>query len=435
MSLIVIIVYIFILVLILRGTYNLDRFSRLFLTAFCVYWAVALCLSLFSMGGLSVPKTETILILVLGVLSFIFGFKRITINSAYDIEGSYRLHDELQRFLNNKVFFGIVLLTSLYTASLYLRFIDVVVLQQISSTSEVRSMFWGDESIYGPLFKTLNDIYLSWFIHIARPLMCYALVYKRNKTFWPLLLFCFTYSGLSGGRIDYVFTILPLILVFGYFKEYNGNGSKKSKRVLLGTVGVVLFLLISWVSLLRSDSSSGGVLDAGTDVATEQIATYSAGPTVAFDYAINHDRVRMLNGYKYGRLTLWSYISPITFILYKAGQYATSKGAMEDFTYYKQIEKVDIGINWNALYTWNLYFYCDLGVVGVILFNFLFGLFIRYLIKRMYKLESICSYLLCSMYISMALLSPVDLFGYFSLMLLYVFIMFWKDRNRQKLLL
>lgn len=84
-----------------------------------------------------------------------------------------------------------------------------------------------------------------------------------------------------------------------------------------------------------------------------------------------------------------------------------------DFVILKQdtwitLSRQNFDKNWNALFSWNFYFYLDFGIVGMIVLPFLFGFLIRKSIYWFYRYQNVSSMMLLSILFLSLILSVLD---------------------------
>ena len=158
----------------------------------------------------------------------------------------------------------------------------------------------------------------------------------------------------------------------------------------------MFFTLIGAITVSRMsnyiDSNDG--IDTKVEATSKAMLSYAVGPISAFDYAVNNNYLERIGGYKYGGLTLAAPELFVYIILNKCGfRYEKS---LDSLVCIKQDEYINVGDEsyWNALYTSLLFYYLDLGWLGIVLFPFLFGLIIRFLIKKFYCTNSVCIFII-----------------------------------------
>ena len=129
--------------------------------------------------------------------------------------------------------------------------------------------------------------------------------------------------------------------------------------------------------------------EEGTRSLNETFLSYSVWPFRAFDYALSHDYIGKAGGYQYGRASFCGMDFLLSSFLKRFGiKYQSSREITNGYLQGTQIA-ISKDKTMNYSYTNAIYHYYDFGVIGIIIFPFLFGLFCRYVIKRFYKERSL----------------------------------------------
>lgn len=391
-----------------------DAFSRLVLLLFGSYWIVSLIGSQFQIQGLFLPKESTIWICLAGVLFFTLGFLCVRIpTSSLSLYKPSILKESIDKVLNSVPFKVTLIIVALFVISQDILMYEVIFVKAAMSGSELRGSVFSEESFYSPLFLFARDVFFSWYIPIIRALLCYSLFFKRNWFTIVMFVLLFGYTVLDAGRFGFVRALIPLIAVIGLFQFAKGKVFLlKKQKIVLWTVLGVAFIFIFLTSALRNSGNRfTNAIQDGWDATTTQMVSYSIGPIVAFDYQINSDFVRSIGGYRYGSISLWPFTTPYFRLQ------TPYKGINPNFVRFREESeknRIVIGTNliWNGLYTWNLNFYSDGGLWGIILLNFLFGFLMRLCIKWTYEQKTVYSFILCTIILSFVVQSALKLFDY-----------------------
>ena len=231
--------------------------------------------------------------------------------------------------------------------------------------------------------------------------------------------YLFGYESLGGGRIGYVRIVLGVAFVAYCLLRTFKNNRRRGYTIAAGGA-VLLFGLLSIVSAARKGEvgTGSGARQLGTEVTLEHLVTYTAGPIAAFDYYLENGLTqKVLGGYQYGNVTLTPLISFVNLFSSRLG--VSFNKSADELIVFKQETMIDLApdINyWNALYTANVYYYSDFGVFGVILFPFLYGLLISWIISKLYKHKSLplvmilsfCMWCMMDSVLDYAFTSPYD---------------------------
>ena len=391
-----------------------DALSRLVLLIFGSFWIFSLIGSQFQIQGLYLPQDSTILICLLGVLFFTIGFLSVNITTGNIAYYNPRvLNASINGLLNNIIFKLSLVISTLFILSQDIMMYNVIIIKAAMSASELRGSVYGDDSIYSPLLRITQGLYFCWYIPIIRALFCYSLFFKRDRYTLLMFLLLFGYTALDAGRFGFIRALIPIIAVIGLF-QYVGRKLQlqKSQKRILWYIFSVAFFFVFMTSMFRmSQQSFKGNVEEGWTTTINHISSYSIGPIVAFDQQIHSNFVNNIGGYGYGSISLWPFITP--YYRFQSGY----KGINPNFVKFREESeenRIIIGDNmaWNGLYTWNLNFYSDGGILGVILLNFLFGFLMRFCIKWIYRQETVYSFILCTLLLSFVIQAPMKLSDY-----------------------
>lgn len=427
----------FFIILVPRCT---DAFSKMVCSFFGGFWAISLIGTQFHIQGLHIPQDTTLLICVMGILCFYFGFISVPISSSVLLRyNSNILKQSIEDLISNRVFQIIVYVATIYIISQDILLMNAIYVDKILMGGNARGTLWDEETLYSPFLRFLISNFFSWFIPIVKGLFCYSLFYKRNRFTIVMLLLLFGFTALDVGRIGFIKAIMPLIAVVGLFQSYKGkiNLSRAQKKLFLAIVSLV-FVFIFVVSTIRNSSNDFvSAISDGWDATIEQVVSYSVGPTVAFDHQIKSDAFHKYVGENgYGSISLWPFMAPYFRL---QTPYRGINPNFVEFREFTEKEKIDVGLrfSWNGMYTWNLNFYSDAGLIGIILLNFLFGFFTRYTIKLTYRHQTVSSFILCTIVMMYVILSPLKLVDYNVIDPVFIFVLLflsYKNRTRNLIL-
>ena len=367
---------------------SLDFTSNRMLKIFAIYWFVSVLLASVGVFDIFEIHTLTYMVVLLGVIFFCFGFIAGGKNRSpiFAIEKD-EVSAQFESLASNIIYRIILIIASIYVSSLLVIFFEKIMFYQ--SLASVRTDFYAAE-LYGPLYSQLNAFFLRPLYLVTLPVFAYLILYKRNWICFLSGYYLVGYESLSGGRIGYIRIALGVLFIaYCLLRTFKNN--KRRGISLLVISGLAIFALLVIVSAARMGSVG---LDkesrqVGLETTTEHIVSYTACPIAALDHSITHNYSSLIGGYQYGKLTLTPVITFINLFTSRIG--FSLSVPLNDLVEYKQSIPIDIApeLDWNALYTANLYFYNDFGVLGVIIFPFLFGLLISRLISQMYKYRSI----------------------------------------------
>lgn len=419
----IVMLFVVLFLFLLRG--KMDSLSFVTLLLFYSYWCLQLILSQFQINGVYLPSWESTLFLMVGVVFFSLGFYsvRITSNTIafYKLNVYEKLRVSVEKLIDNKWFILLLLVSSLYIGSL-----DVYFFNQIAIGQFIRQEGADMAEYYGPTFAKINTYFLSWYIPMMRPVFCYCLLYKR-KWYLPLMaILLLGFEILSGGRIGLIRTFIPVILIIGLFRIQKGFhfNLKQIFFFLLIIIGIY-YGIVALTAFRLGTTDFESVISDGQDYSNDAIVNYFVGPSVAFDQAIHSNIIETTGGYKFGLNVLWPVFSPVIVVFYLLGftDYINGPaGAVSDYIQWHYLS-VGPGTRWNALYTWNIDFFCDADIIGIIIFNFLFGFLVRFLYKWLYTKGTVYNLIIVSLVFVLVLHAPLKLYGLFNLLPLFLYVM------------
>lgn len=349
---------------------NVHKRQKRIIGAFNLFWCIALGISFFTFNGRYAISTEAYFCIILSVLSFNFGFKYSKENKFSNKE----ISNSANYFINSKLINTIIILSTFYIFSLFFTYIDALA---VASAADLRTDFFDEENnLYGPLFLFLNTWLLKPISILLMPLFPMALIQKKYGQAVLYISYLLVYNSLGGGRFGYTQIAWSLYLVC--ICLYQVVKIKLSIRnaliafvVFLGFYGLIALTTASRMANFDINRIN---YDEVLKETNTQLSAYVSGPIAAFSYAIDNNYVKEMGGYQYGKLTLGAFDQVADIAFRKIG--VGYERAIPKLATIKQDSKIEINEDfpmWNALYTSNLFFYLDFGIVGVLVFPFIFA--------------------------------------------------------------
>lgn len=409
---------------------NIDTASKKMLKMFIVYWFISIVLASLRVFDIFEVGIYTFILIFLGIASFVSGYLIIANKRSPTIQMSKDdISSQVEKLSSNVIYRLVVIGASIYIYSLLVIFFDKLLFY--GSLSNVRMDFYTAD-LYGPAFGQINAFILRPLYLVSLPVFAYLVLYKRSWLCLLLGFFLFGYESLGGGRIGYIRIVLAVVFLayclLDTFKEKKIQG-----YIILIVGGLLIFSLISVVSAARMGDvgMDSETRHTGAEKTLEHIMSYTACPIAAFDYSINHGYKELMGGYQFGNLTLTPVTSFINLFTSRIG--LTIPTNLNELIEYKQNTPIMISqeMDWNALYTANLYYYLDFGILGVIFFPFILGLIVSGLVSKMYKYKSLplvmivsyCMWCMMDSVLDNAFHSPYD---FMTLLIMY----FWGTRQK-----
>lgn len=380
---------------------TIDMPSKRILFIFILYWSISIFLFALDKGDFN--SADTTILSLVSFICFIIGFSLFKIPSKFiNIQDNISL--QVEKILNNKIFTAILLILTLYIGNLAITQFKYL---SIYSASELRTAYFDPHSsIFGNKFTVINYWILNPCCIFLSVLWGYCVFYKRTWKLFVIFICLFAYSTLGGGRFNYIrYLILPLILIFYCFnKDYI-----KIKFKYVATSFAIIFIVLNLFSFISGLRSGSNDKEDGEDILVEHLYSYSLYPIHAFDYAIHSNYDEKIGGYKYGLLT-FSFIEDVFFQIgtkiLGANPWETS---LEELVEQKQKTQIRLkGGEWNALYTWNIYFYYDFHILGLIIFPFIFGILTRFFIFKFSSTPNISTLIIIFVFFKFIVFSPID---------------------------
>ena len=364
------------------------KVANRFLLFALILWFICLSLSTINLYDLYEVSTSTYLLLLLDVISFFLGY--CSIRAVSDKGDSSISFDSLLQSRIYKVFLCFCTIVSVYMAVTQYNIIAAYGL------GIIREDFWDIMFERQPFWLAFAYTFiLQGFFFFAIPLLMYCLE-NRSHIFDIICLtvFLFTFSFIAGGRVRFLYIVVGAIFyIISRYKVFRPS-RVSYKLMIIFIAGAVI--AATAMSTLRAGEQevTGDNLSVGWKKNAEQAVTYNTGSFVALDRLLHSSKLDLIGGPYIFRATFggWEeFMSKIGGKLFGKNFDHINKRTV----YYFQDHTVMISndIVFNYAYTNLIYHYIDLGVFGVFLYPFLFGLFIKVLINRMNRTNS--AYLFC----------------------------------------
>ena len=375
------------------------------------YMCITLCISLFNPYNLYKVSTSTYLLICFGFVSFWLGYicnnryyRRIIKNTSYQFE---------TLMSSNKLRIAVIIS---YAIMIYLSVIQFfIILAQgalLSLKVDFFEMVFDNNSILYFFYQCLAFpvFYLSSivfsYVYINRG-------FSKKLIIYLIYVIMFCYVGGKRGYFQtffeiYIITYILSKLELGYNVRQMITSSYKAIIILLMVIVGAAYM----TSLSSGEDLSQDKLLESSDKNAKNLIIYNIGAYRAFDIALKSDYVGKSGGFHYGLATLGGCVE------YYASNSLTRLGVPVETVRastmtFLQNEEIRIGqdTDFNFLYTSFMYFYYDFGIIGIMLFSFLFGYFVRLCINIYKSDKSVGSFcLVCYMFIS-CILFPAGWFN------------------------
>lgn len=366
-----------------------DKLSKTIIMMYLIWWGIWLGLSTFNFYDLFSVQTSIYLLLILNVVMFCIGFLFC---------GALRPKNKINiKCINEKVtkhsgFLKLLILVVFILLYYYLRYKNVVN-SGISSNNRMERFSVGNVFSSGKEILAFN-YFIEPFTYAATIILAYMVIYNeyKNITFILLSLCIFLYAGIGSGRGPIIGILIAMALIF--FIKIIDSGKKmnidnlinkvgKTKKIRLRniffmvSIALIIFVYSAWLTAARLGYKelSMNAIQIGWNEFFKQSVVYFTGPFRALDYGLKVYPQRV--GYLFGRGTFAGIDEIINMALKMIGiSYTSANGIIGGMLQNNQI-LVGYKQSFNYAYTSVMIHYFDLGVLGVIIFPFIYGFFVR----------------------------------------------------------
>lgn len=361
------------------------RLAKAYLLVVLSVWLVPLSISLFNPLGLYEVSIKVYLIISIGIIFFIFGYLSLN-NAKYKLTNVNRLGIVLI-LLNNwrflLVYIGGIALISFLALSQW----QLIVMQEGMGNLKVDffELVFNNNSI---LYFLYQSLLVPLFFFSCSIFTIYLVSGRFSVKLLVVLLYILLFSFV-GGKRGYFSVFLQYFVVSYIIYRYTYVSSLVKKKpislLLISIVGVAMFIGAAFMTSLSTGglSNDRDMIKKGALSNVENLLVYQIGPYRSLDYALNHDYIEKYGGYTYGRSTLGGMIDYYgCSILKMAGISITQARALSMAPLQQNSITIGKDRDWNFSYTSYYYFLFDFGIMGVLLFSFLFGKLVRYSVNK-----------------------------------------------------
>lgn len=334
-------------------------------------------------------EKETMVLLILGLLSLIFGY----ILYCLKFSNKEKSRELAIKPSKNKIIIAILIVFTIVLIYYKLRYDNLIDEYGVSTARLIKFEL-------GMLFRTpLENAAYRYVIEPGITLIIINLAFniamKKVKSVIVLLSFVsiFLYSSIGMGRFTYFdFAIYSMLVILLYYSQNIVLFIKENYKWISLTISLVTLILI-FVTLERLgvDFTDFGSIKNGIEESMNHLLLYFTGPYGIFNYAIENDyRGVILSNYGgvIANSTIGGLDELVKLSLNFIGQdFITINSVLSSLT----SVPVEIGANisMNAFYTAYFNFYVDFGIIGLLIIPFSFGFFSAFINHLVYKKQSI----------------------------------------------
>lgn len=384
-----------------------DRISKFIIFTHLSYWLICLAFSYFNPFGLYEVSSRTYAIFILHTLSFLIGF--LVVYPRINNEGlsaiGVKCWETIDKIQKNKLWLIFCCCYILLMLYVFYQYKEVILIYTVSDVARNIDLLFEDKGLLSSVYRLVLPAFNIIFVF----LLTYSFLYKKEWKYIVIYAIPVVIKSLIGGSRGSIMIIVVYIGILYLFSFFLGVRHKNSKMLttkkiaLLSIAFIFVYVTASYLSYLRNITRGGeateltiNAIEEGARDLNKDILVYHIGPFRAFDYAMERNYLKNIGGYQYGRATFMGLEGFISMFTTQIGY--EIKTVYDKTVKVQQANIITIGnsshdgpIEFNFAYTNAMIFYYDLGVWGVFLFSFLYGMMTRVAIKRLYRKKSLFS--------------------------------------------
>ncbi|MEK4385215.1 O-antigen polymerase [Solibacillus sp. FSL W7-1464] len=382
------------------------------LVLFSVLWAFILFLAQFELYGLTGISSYAFLIVFIGIISFFVGyysFRLIGKNSKGMIVKFELI--EVTRELN--IIFNILLIIS-FIVLLITSSTSLTLLLQGYTLHDIRYVVGMDRFSSG-VINILYSYVAKPFTILLIPISAYYFFKEQRNTKYLLLAFILITMNVitDGGRFIVLYIIINYTIAFFMLKKPKEYKFKIKRNISFYLLVLFSFSFIIYITVAREVSISE----------TAYVYLVGALPHLSYRLEVFGD----LNySYTYGFSSLLGIIRPFFVVLQSIGfSFPELANYAEGLTMaIEDAVLIGDGVRFNAFTTLFYNFYMDLGILGVVMGSFLYGLFSSFSYYKILNKMNLVNFSIYLLIMQSLLTSMVRFqFSKFSFALCFIYLM------------
>lgn len=385
-----------------------DLVSRVVSYVLVSYYMISIILCTLQLNDFFEVGLGSQLLFLLGTLSFWLGFIRCRINKKAEyIDRSY-LEDSSKKMLSSIWLFLFIAGFCVFCIQFIPKAIMVAEMQGAAEMNDKDEVIFGGDS----LITILYNMGMAIASNVAIALIAISIVtglWKRYIYMFIACLFLQTcYVILSGGRGNVFSLVLTLGFVIVCFSANKTKIHIKKRYVIYASLLLIsVFYVMTMVTNFRSHGEfkieKTEQNEAGKSMALT-FFNYTVVPVNLFDIAMKENYIDRLGGLQYGKATFIGVDYLVESLMKRVGVDYKTDLYIVDYLQENRKQCRKDGY-YNYAYSMFFYNYMDFGILGILLFPFLFGYLIRYSIKRFYRVSSVPRLLLVVLMFTMMMTS------------------------------
>lgn len=367
-----------------------NRISKAILIFYLAYYGVCLGISSINPYGLDEVTDTVYLIQFTGLIMFTGGFLLCGEMKGNNILiTTPKIQFNLDKYKTAVAFLLVLILILIYYLTKYYSIIETL------GGADARM----ERFTQGGLLANAKEI--LFFSYVVYPVLIFCMVIiavsvintnRLNLIFYLSLIYVSLYTLIGSGR-EMMFVLLIFIILVKRIsaiikvekddlaKDNNQNHNalkKRSKFILLSLLLVAPLFLMNYVTMTRRNEydTTFESLQSGLTVLIKQAIIGFTGPFRAFEFALTNNYVGN-TGLFFGRATFAGLDDIMANLLACVGVRYDSANSIVGNLLQNNIITIGSDVNFNFAYTHLMIFYFDFGLLGVVLFSFLFGYFVR----------------------------------------------------------
>lgn len=386
---------VFLLVFVTSKTYANKVFTFIVGGYICLF----LLLSLFNPFGLYPVGFEAYFMLTTGFSFFLIGLvNQKKYKFCMHPMGLYSFENKLNIILKNKIFWILFFLSFGVIAFLAVTQWRLILVQGGAGNLKIDTfeLLFNNNSI---LFFIYQIIVFPFFYLSC--ILLVTLLLEKGKIKYILLfsLYVLLFSFVGGKRGYFLIVLEVFVSIFLLIKLKRIRLSFFTWFKYLSIAVVVLLTILLGAAYMTSIGKNGVDADkdnllSSLEENAKNVVIYNIGPFRAFEYALKHEYLEYAGGYTLGRSTLGGAIDYYGVGVLERLGFPISRVRDKTMSLLQENSIViGDGVTFNFSYTGLMYFYYDLGFVGIVFFSLLYGLFcsiILNLFNRYRTFGSLC---------------------------------------------
>lgn len=368
-----------------------DELTKKILRSYFIIMFIIMAVSMLNPVGLYNVSNYTYILLGINIICTAIPIIILTRKNAESVQNKRKIDCDV--IIKSKWILALEICACVILIYYFFKYLNII---GSIETSQIRIARF--ELLFNSSFETLFYNYIvSGIVTISTLIFSILLVNKKVKN--PMFIVITTniilYTLIGFGRMTIFALLIYIFFAILITKDIKAIINKKNIAILL-TVIFIIFVCFSLIICVRMMDKQQSFLENIVQAINNQfnqIFEYFLGGIRMFDNFVQNGFPEFQN-YTYGRAT---FAGLEEIILYPIKGIGIDIDSFNNLAVDIMSRASDVGVNtlyYNAFYTALMNFYLDFGIVGVILFSILHGIFIGVIIKKYEKNNNIWSLML-----------------------------------------